>query len=157
MQDEIVKLFLKQNDLDIISKSINIDDSIKNVKVLYGKRQKSSLKIAVYIVSIFSFDQLQAVADYIGKKADGSLCLVLCNTDLNLKEYSLYIINQNLIHIAYISKKTHSVVFDFDFYYHQSKYIKELVKFIKNHLGEEIQEKQEKTIRGRFSDENTGD
>lgn len=146
MQDEIVKLFFKQNDLGIISSSINISDSIKNVKVLYG--EKKSLKIAVYIISFFSFDQLEAVAHYIGEKEDGSLCLVLCNFDLNLsteliKEHSIYITNQNLIHFAYISKKTHSVTFDFDFYYYQSKYIKELVRFITGWTGQD---------RGRFYD-----
>lgn len=137
MQDKIIDYF-KQNDFDYISENIIINDSMKNIKVLYGKKKKGieTIKIAVYFIyDINSIEQLETVANYISEKGNDNLCLVLCDSDLNLgNKYSTYLIGKNIIHFAYINKAQASIAFDFDFHYYQSKYIKELIRFIETSL-----------------------
>lgn len=138
MQEKTVDYF-KQNSFDYISKIININDSIKNINVLYGEKKKgiATVKIAVYFLrDIISAEQLEMIAGYISEKENGNLCLALCDSNLNFaKQYGTYLADNSIIHFAYIDKEQHSVAFDFDFHYHQSKYIIELVRFIEKSLA----------------------
>lgn len=141
MQDKekIVEAFFKQNDFDYISKTININYSIKDIKALYGKKKKLILtvNIAVYFLpDIASIDQLETAAKFMAEKEKDSLCLAICSSDLYLdEEHCTYMSGENIIHFAYVNEEHNSVMFDFDIHYLQSKYIKELVRFMETALN----------------------